>query len=86
MQFKDRARHGVLAVFSSAIALACVVILLVVSNDEVSGQSQIFCILWGSYLLTVENSRRQPSNKVALSPPRPLSPGPQLAKRISSSV
>jgi hypothetical protein len=35
MQFKDRARHGVFAVFSSAIAISCVVILLVVSNDEV---------------------------------------------------
>jgi hypothetical protein len=35
MQFKDRARHGVFAVFSSAIAISCVVILLVVSSDEV---------------------------------------------------
>jgi hypothetical protein len=35
MQYRDRARHGVLAVFASAIAISCVVILLVVSNDEV---------------------------------------------------
>jgi len=35
MQFKDRARHGVFALFLSAIAISCVVILLVVSNDEV---------------------------------------------------
>jgi len=34
MQFKDRARHGVFALFLSAIAISCVVILLVVSNDE----------------------------------------------------
>ena len=37
MQFKDRARHGVLVVFSSAIALSCVVILLAASGDEVCG-------------------------------------------------
>ena len=42
MQFRDRARHGVLAVFSSAIAVSCVVILLVASSDEVMYTVAIF--------------------------------------------
>ena len=43
MQFRDRARHGVLAVFSSAIAVSCVVILLVASSDEVNIRFRYGC-------------------------------------------
>ncbi len=78
MQFRDRARHGVFAVFTSAIAVACVVILLVVSSDEVM-QPVVAIFLcsransWGRINLH--------SSKEALSPPLPQRPGLQVEKQ-----
>ena len=80
MQFRDRARHGVFAVFTSAIAVSCVVILLVVSSDEVMQPWWLSCFAT-EYLADSWGRNDLPLSKEALSPPLLQQPGLQAEKQ-----